>query len=319
MPYAILRFAKRKGGGIASTERHNERKKDVYKSNPDIDTGRSRYNYNYAEPPKTYKAYINQRIAEAGCRVRKDSVLVVETLVTASPEFMARFDDEGRAFFARAYQFMAGRVGEDNIISAPVHVDEATPHMHLCFVPITRDGRLCAKEILGNQKRLSQWQTDFHKFMSQEYPDLERGVSAIETGRRHVPVWLYKAAERLDREYGRVVAALSDIGAFNAGRKRDEALAILAEWLPEARRFTAQVKTVDSEITRLKEGQRKDADYEGRLRSKNYGLEEEALHAKQETYQLKERLRKTERLLSKVPPEVLEQIQENPRQRGRSR
>jgi hypothetical protein len=319
MPYAILRFAKRKGGGVASTERHNERRKSEYKSNPDIDTERSQHNYNYVKPPSTYKKRINQRIAEAGCKVRKDSVLMVETLITASPEFMAGFDDEGRAFFNRAYEFMAGRVGAENILSASVHVDEATPHMHLCFVPITRDGRLCAKEMLGNQRRLSQWQTDFHGFMSAAYPDLERGVSAIETGRKHIPVWLYKAAERLDREYGRVVAALADIGALNAGRKRDEALSILAEWLPEARRFTAQVKTVDGEIVRLKEGLRKDADYEGRLREKNYGLEEEALLAKQKAYQLQERLRKTERLLAKVPPEVLEQIQRQPKQRGHAR
>ena len=56
MPYAILRFQKRKAGGVAACERHNERKKEAYKSNPDIDMERSKNNYHLIAPPKyTYK------------------------------------------------------------------------------------------------------------------------------------------------------------------------------------------------------------------------------------------------------------------------
>lgn len=89
MPYAILRFQKRKAGGVAACERHNERKKEAYKSNPDIDMERSKNNYHLIAPPKyTYKKEINRMVAEAGCRTRKDSVMMVETLITASPEFM---------------------------------------------------------------------------------------------------------------------------------------------------------------------------------------------------------------------------------------
>ena len=46
-------------------------------------------------------------------------------------------------------------------VSAVVHMDEKTPHMHLCFVPLTEDGRLCAKEIIGNKKKLTWWQDEF--------------------------------------------------------------------------------------------------------------------------------------------------------------
>ena len=84
MPYAILRFQKRKAGGVAACERHNERKKEAYKSNPDIDMERSKNNYHLVAPPKyTYKKEINRKVAEAGCRTRKDSVMMVETLITA--------------------------------------------------------------------------------------------------------------------------------------------------------------------------------------------------------------------------------------------
>lgn len=113
MPYAILRFQKRKAGGVAACERHNERKKEAYKSNPDIDMERSKNNYHLIAPPKyTYKKEINRMVAEAGCRTRKDSVMMVETLITASPEFMNQLPpEEQKAYFQTALDFISERVG----------------------------------------------------------------------------------------------------------------------------------------------------------------------------------------------------------------
>ena len=88
-------FPETKAGGVAACERHNERKKEAYKSNPDIDMERSKNNYHLIAPPKyTYKKEINRMVAEAGCRTRKDSVMMVETLITASPEFMNQLPPE---------------------------------------------------------------------------------------------------------------------------------------------------------------------------------------------------------------------------------
>ena len=78
--YAILRFAKYKGPEIGHIESHNERSKEKYASNPDVDTARSHLNFHLVTPQRKYRA-------EAGCRTRSDSVRVVEALVTASPEF----------------------------------------------------------------------------------------------------------------------------------------------------------------------------------------------------------------------------------------
>ena len=216
MPYAILRFQKRKAGGVAACERHNERKKEAYKSNPDIDMERSKNNYHLVKPPRyTYKKEINRMVAEAGCRTRKDSVMMVETLITASPEFMNQLPpEEQKAYFTMALDFISERVGEKNILSAVVHMDERTPHMHLCFVPITPDNKLSAKSILGNQKSLSEWQTAYHERMSSRWNQLERGQSSMETKRKHVPTWLYKLGGRLDKQYEEIVSALSDINAF---------------------------------------------------------------------------------------------------------
>ena len=85
--YAILRFAKYKGPEIGRIEAHDERTKDKYDSNPDVDTSRSRLNFHLVKPRRSYRAEAEKQISEAGCKARKDSVRVVETLITASPEF----------------------------------------------------------------------------------------------------------------------------------------------------------------------------------------------------------------------------------------
>ena len=187
--HAILRFEKHKGNPARPLEAHHERQKEQYASNPDIDTSRSKYNFHIVKPEGRYYHFIQSRIEQAGCRTRKDSTRFVDTLITASPEFFkGKSPKEIQAFFQRAADFLIGRVGRENIVSAVVHMDEKTPHLHLTFVPLTRDNRLCAKEIIGNWANLTKWQDDFHAYMVEKYPDLERGESASKTGRKQMSV-----------------------------------------------------------------------------------------------------------------------------------
>ena len=167
MAYAILRFAKHKGGASKALSAHHERAKDSYASNPDIDLSRTAQNFHLVTPRWSYEQEIKHRIQTAGCRVRRDSVKFVDTLVTVSPEFAKAHEAEMPEYFRRAFDFLKERVGEENIISAVVHMDEKTPHMHLCFVPLTRDKRLSAKEILGNKKSMIRWQDDFYACMAE--------------------------------------------------------------------------------------------------------------------------------------------------------
>ena len=104
--YGILRFKKYKGPAISPIEAHNERTKEQYASNPDIDTNRSRYNLHLVQPQGRYREEADRMIAAAHCRVRKDSVRVVEALVTASPEFFKdKTNREIRVYFAYALKF----------------------------------------------------------------------------------------------------------------------------------------------------------------------------------------------------------------------
>ena len=107
--YAILRFAKYKGPEIGHIEVHNERTKEKYASNPDVDTTRSHMNFHLVTPERKYRAEAEKQIAEAeaGCRTRSDSVRVVEALVTASPEFFkGKKKSEVKAYVTQALDFI---------------------------------------------------------------------------------------------------------------------------------------------------------------------------------------------------------------------
>ena len=105
--YAIMRFAKYKGPEIGNIEAHNERTKEKYASNPDVDASRSKYNFHLVKPPGKYRAESERQIAAAGCRTRKDSIRMIETLFTASPEFFkGKKRAEIRVFFEEALHFL---------------------------------------------------------------------------------------------------------------------------------------------------------------------------------------------------------------------
>ena len=236
--HAILRFAKYKGPTISRIEAHNERTKEFYASNPDIKTELSKYNFHLVKPSSKYREEANRLIRENGCKARKDSVRMVETLITASPEFFAgKKPGEIRDFFEHALEFLKTKQTEETLVSAVVHVDEKTPHMHLCFVPITADGRLSAKEIVGNKKKLTQWQDEYWKHMVKKYPDFERGESASVTGRTHIPPRIFKQAIRLNKQREQLDKLISELKPFYASKKIPEIKALMAKMIPTAEKL----------------------------------------------------------------------------------
>lgn len=241
--YAIMRFAKYKGPEIGNIEAHNERTKEKYASNPDVDTSRSKYNFHLVKPPGKYRAESERQIAAAGCRTRKDSIRMIETLFTASPEFFkGKKRAEIRVFFEEALHFLEQHQSKETIISAVVHMDEKTPHMHLSFVPLTEDGRLCAKEIVGNKKKLTQWQDRFWEHMVKKYPDLERGESASETGRDHIPPRVFKQMARLTKQAERLDMLLSDVKLSNYKERTAQVMAFLDKYIPDVAAMETQMK-----------------------------------------------------------------------------
>ena len=297
--YAILRFAKYKGPEIGRIEAHDERTKETYASNPDVDTSRSRLNFHLVKPQRSYRAEAERQIAEAGCRTRKDSVRVVETLITASPEFFqGKNSKEVKAFFKRALDFIKGKQSPKTIISAVVHMDEKTPHMHLSFVPITEDGRLSAKDILGNRKNLTKWQDDFWKFMVKKYPDLERGESASETGRTHIPPRLFKEATHLNQQRDALMALLADINPLNAKKRAAEIEALLDKYIPGVEKMRTRLKKYNTAYKELKA--------EVAALEKEVDASKESVLKRLETGQKLRELEELQKVVDNIPKEILD-------------
>ena len=306
--YAILRFAKYKGPEISGIEAHNERTKEKYESNPDIDPTRSHLNFHLIKPERKYRAESERQIKEAGCRTRSDSIRVVEALVTASPEFFkGKKKADMKAYFQEAVDFIKQHQSPETIISAVVHLDEKNPHMHLCFVPLTEDKRLCAKEIVGNRKKLTEWQDKFWEHMVKKYPDLERGESASETGRDHIPTRVFKQMTRLTKQHDKLAELLSDMKFTNYKERSAQIAAFLEKYIPDVAAMETQMKKYEK-FFKTADGKQK------ALEKKNDELtaaleksEKESTVKKLQEMRLHSDYERVKGILDHIPPEIIRQ------------
>ena len=313
--YAIMRFAKYKGPEISRIEAHNERTKEKYASNPDVDTARSHLNYHLIEPKGHYRQEAERQIAEAGCRTRSDSVRLVETLITGSPEFFkGKSSKQIKEYFAHALSFLQQSQRPDTFVSAVVHLDEKTPHMHVTFVPLTEDNRLTAKEIIGNKRKLIQWQDDYWRHMVAKYPELERGESASQTGRDHIPPRLFKEMTRLTKQREKLEEMLGSINPFNGKSKAKEISLLLDKYIPNVERMHTQLKKYNiaftdttAENAALKQ---ENASLEAELDAKGRESIEKQLREAKLHYEYKQ----AKALLDRIPKEVLEMYKASTRQ-----
>ena len=304
--YGILRFKKYKGPAISPIEAHNERTKEQYASNPDIDVSRSRYNLHLVQPQGKYRAEADRMITAAHCRVRKDSVRVVEALVTASPEFFKdKSQSEVKAYFEYTLKFLESKQSPDTFLSAVVHMDEKTPHLHLCFVPLTSDGWLSAKEIIGNKKKLVKWQDEFWEHMVKRYPDLERGESASQTGREHIPPRIFKEMTLLTQQKAQLDALLTGINPFNGKSHAAEISKLLDSYIPAVSKMRTELNRYQVAFTETTAENRQ-------LKKKNKTLSASLDKAKEgsvlkrlEDAKLRQDYEAALKTLDSIPPEVI--------------
>lgn len=125
-------------------------------------------------------------------KVRSDAVYLCSFVLTASPEFF-KVSTKGKqyAFFRDCVKFFQSRYGEENVLSAIVHMDETNPHMHLNLIPIT-NGKLCAKDLFDG--KLAALQTEFWKEVGERY-GLDRGKPNSQA--EHLDTAEYKAKKIL--------------------------------------------------------------------------------------------------------------------------
>src|SRR5699024_9081144 len=209
MSYSIIRVSKVKSGtNTTGIQKHVQRENNNYE-NEDIDHSKTHLNYDLVNDNKqNFNNLIEEKIEQnyTGKRkIRTDAVKHVDGLITSDKEFFDnQTPEDTKQFFEHAKDFLEQEYGKDNLLYATVHMDEKTPHMHYGVVPITDDGRLSAKEVVGNKKALTAFQDRFNEHVKQRGYDLERGQSRQVTNAKHEQISQYKQkTEYHKQEYER--------------------------------------------------------------------------------------------------------------------
>ena len=243
MSYAIIRNTKYKRENLKGIFRHNERRNKNY-SNDNIDKEKSYLNYSIKSPQYSYEKEFD-RIKEKynlKGQIKKVSNIACEYIITSDHDFFERIgEEETRRFFETAYKFVAEykHLGEQYIISAKVHRDEQTPHMHLIFLPVvhTTDkkgnsiDKLACSEFWKAKDSYRQLQDAFYRYMVENGFDLQRGLPKEETNRQHYSVEEYKKITNFKQTKEILksmklelpdVPDINDININRLSKKRDE-------------------------------------------------------------------------------------------------
>ena len=263
---------------VAPIEKENERDENYEASNPQRDSERTRNNYRFTPYfGKTYTEFINGRIKELGLSPRKDAVVMNSFVLGSDKTF---FDGLSRVeqynFFSDCYQFFAERYGEENIIAAVVHNDETTPHMHLNLMPVTKDGRLCSKQLF-DKPQLQKLQTDFYETVGKRW-GLQRGKEGSQ--KKHLSTAEFKAKKIIEqaeavREENQVYAdALTEAKSGNIPRKRgklqEQVIALTANNADLSKRLT---KSMDEALLYAKKSEALQKEKENNFYYTNVGKE----------------------------------------------
>ena len=191
--YAIMRCKKLNSmGTVAAALQHCYRERET----PNADSERTPDNEHLAaKSTNEAMGKLRERLPE---RRRKDAVLAVEYVMTASPEWWKQASTEQQQeFFRRSVEWLADKYGADNIVTATVHRDELTPHLSAFVVPRTADGRLSAKEFIGNRQKMRDDQTTYAERVADL--GLERGIEGSRATHQRVKTH-YGAIQQAGRD-----------------------------------------------------------------------------------------------------------------------
>lgn len=189
MAFAIMRCKKLKAAGsVAAAFSHCFRERKTFNA----DENQTHLNVHFAA---TSVAEAKQKLADLlPTKRRKDAVLAVEYVMSASPHWWKQASPERQdEFFQKSLAWLAQKYGQDRIVVATVHRDETSPHLSAFVVPLTRDGRLSARDFLGERGQLSEDQTTYAEAVQEL--SLERGVRGSKAKHQSVKAF-YAALEK---------------------------------------------------------------------------------------------------------------------------
>lgn len=243
MSFAIIRNTKYKRENLKGIYRHNERKNKNY-SNDNIDKEKSYLNYSLKSPKYRYdKEFdIMKEKYDLKGQIKTVSNIACEYIITSDKQFFDKIgEEETKRYFETAYNFVTEykNLGEQYIMSAKVHMDEETPHMHLIFLPVVHKqdkkgnniDKLACSEFWKEKDSYRRLQDAFYQYMTSHNFKLERGVPKEETGREHIDIKEYKEITNFDKTKEKLqnmklelpdVPDIDDIRMARWSKKRDE-------------------------------------------------------------------------------------------------
>lgn len=241
MSYAIVRNEKLTRDKINGKGTHNDRKAKNH-SNKDIDSSRTHLNYYLKKNTLTYTKEFDKYLQETKVQahLRNNSIVMCQMIFTSDQAFFDKIgEQETKRYFDECYKFICNykNLGEKNIISAVVHLDEGTPHMHLMFVPVVhlkdKDGKeidkICARDFWKGRDSYRKLQDAYFNHVKSKGFDLERGMFVEDTNRKHYTIEEYKKITNYENTKQVLndikldlpnVPDIADIGKFTI--KRDE-------------------------------------------------------------------------------------------------
>ena len=243
MSFAIIRNTKYKRENLKGIYRHNERRNMNY-SNENIDKDKSYLNYSIKSPKYRYDKEFDRLKEKYNLKgqIKTVSNIACEYIITSDKQFFEEIGkEETKRYFETAYNFVTEykNLGEQYIMSAKVHMDEETPHMHLIFLPVvhTTDkkgnniDKIACSEFWKEKDSYRRLEDAFYQYMTSHSFELERGVPKEKTGRVHVDIKEYKELTNFDKTKEKLqnmklelpdVPEIDDIKMVRWSKKRDE-------------------------------------------------------------------------------------------------
>lgn len=241
MSYAIVRNEKLTRAEVNGKGTHNDRKAKNH-TNKDINPTKTHLNYYIKKNELTYTQEFDKYLKENNLKghLRNNSIIMCQMIFTSDQVFFDKIGEkETKRYFDECYKFICNykNLGEKNIISAVVHLDEGVPHMHLMFVPVVhtkdKDGndiyKICARDFWKGRDSYRKLQDAYFNHLKSKGFDLERGMFVEDTDRKHYTVEEYKKITNYENTKKILsemklelpeIPDITDIGKFTI--KRDE-------------------------------------------------------------------------------------------------
>lgn len=291
--FCVMNIQKRKRNDITGIQKEATRTATDY--NNRVQPGMDALNVSLIQS-NNWMQDIQNEINRAGAKTRSNSVVALDAIYTASGDFFKdKSTEECNQYFRDCLQFHQKRFG--HIVSAVIHYDETTPHMHILSVPLTQDGRLSAREIIGNRANLSRMQTEFFEQVGKEY-GLERGVQMDgQEKKKHITAQEWQLRQVKQEK----AAELEELGAIKHSKKSARERSTRArEQAEQQQAENSRLRAVESEIRERMEQEQTTAEQLTELNQK----------ARQELKEVKKQLEVYKPYLTRAEQRELEELEE---------